>query len=140
MALRRDRAISLYDLPAESFLRGIQVSDANGQVSFTTIFPGCYAGRYPHVHFEVFSSLANATAGNYARLISQLAMPAAACEAVYADSTVYGSSLSRFRSTSISGDNVFGDNSSAQQTAMTLAMTGSPAAGYQAVATVGLTT
>ena len=36
---------SLYDLPQEDYLRGIQVSDANGQVTFTTIIPGCYNGR-----------------------------------------------------------------------------------------------
>ena len=131
---------SLYDVPAESYLRGIQVSDANGQVSFTTIFPGCYSGRYPHIHFEVFSSLANATAGNYARLVSQLAMPAAACQAIYADTATYGSSLANFGNISIARDNVFGDNTSAQVAAMTPSITGSPSAGYQATATVGLST
>ncbi|MDV3457478.1 hypothetical protein RZN05_10825 [Sphingomonas sp. HF-S4] len=50
----RDGKYSLYDLPNESYLRGVGVTDANGQVSFTTIFPGCYAGRWPHIHFEVF--------------------------------------------------------------------------------------
>jgi protocatechuate 3,4-dioxygenase beta subunit len=131
---------SLYDLPAESYLRGIQVSDANGQVTFTTIVPGCYAGRYPHIHFEVFSSLANATSGNYAVLISQLAIPAAVCEAVYADSSVYGASLSRFRNTSIASDNIFGDNSSAQTAVMTLTISGSASAGYSANTTVGIAT
>lgn len=131
---------SLYDLPAESYLRGIQVTDANGQVTFTTIVPGCYAGRYPHIHFEAFSSLANATRGNYAVLISQLAIPAAVCNAVYADTATYGSSASRFPSTSINGDNVFGDNSSAQKDAMMLAASGSAATQYSASATVGIAT
>ncbi len=131
---------SLYDLPAESYLRGIQVTDANGQVTFRTIFPGCYEGRYPHIHFEAFSSLANATSGNYARLISQLAMPSDACTAVYADSAIYGSSLSRFGRTSLTSDNIFGDNSAAQRTAMTLSMAGSSASGYTASATVGIAT
>lgn len=131
---------SLYDLPTESYLRGIQVTDANGQVSFTSIVPGCYAGRYPHIHFEVFSSLANATTGRYARLISQLALPADICSTVYADTATYGSSLTRFRNTSIASDGIFGDNTADQKTAMTLAMTGSMSAGYTASATVGLTT
>lgn len=131
---------SLYDLPAESYLRGIQVTDANGQVTFRTIFPGCYEGRYPHIHFEAFSSLANATSGNYARLISQLAMPSDACTTVYADSGVYGSSLSRFQRTSLTSDNIFGDNTAAQRTAMTLSMAGTAAAGYTASATVGIAT
>lgn len=131
---------SLYDLPAESYLRGVQVSDSSGQVTFTTIVPGCYAGRYPHIHFEVFSSLANATSGAYAVLVSQLAIPAAVCDAVYADTAVYGASLSRFRDTSITGDNVFGNNTSAQMAVMTLAATGSPTTGYAASARVGLAT
>lgn len=131
---------SLYDLPAESYLRGVQVSDANGQVAFTTIVPGCYAGRYPHIHFEVFSSLANATSGAYALLISQLAIPAAVCEAAYADTAVYGASLSRYRNTSIASDNIFGNNTSAQTEVMTLTATGSPISGYAASARVGLAT
>jgi len=131
---------SLYDQPNESWLRGVQVTDANGQVTFTTIFPGCYAGRYPHIHFEVFSSLANATSGRYARLISQIAMPADACSAVYADTAVYGGSGGRFAATSIADDGIFADNSDAQQAAMMLVASGSPATGYTTSATVGLTT
>ena len=131
---------SLYDRPNETWLRGVQVADANGQVTFTTIFPGCYAGRYPHIHFEVFSSLANATSGRYARLVSQIAMPADACAAVYADAAVYGASANRFAATSIAGDMIFADNSPAQKTAMTLVVSGSPTNGYTSSATVGLTT
>lgn len=131
---------SLYDLPAESYLRGVQVTDANGQVTFTTIVPGCYAGRFPHIHFEVFSSLANATSGRYALLISQLAIPSNACNAAYADTATYGASASRYAATSIASDNVFGDNSTDQMEAMTLVATGSAAAGFVANATVGIAT
>lgn len=132
---------SLYDLPNESYLRGIQVTDANGQATFTTIVPGCYAGRYPHIHFEVFSSLSNATTGRSARLISQFAVPAAVCTTVYAGaSATYGASASRFASTSIASDNVFGDNSTAQMAVMTLAMTGSVADGYAATSTIAIAT
>ena len=136
-----DRAgqYSLYDLPAESYLRGLQVTDANGRVTFTTIFPGCYAGRYPHIHFEVFTSSTNATSGRFARLISQFALPSAACTTVYA-STGYTASQSNFRSTSIASDNVFGDNSSAQIAVMTMAMSGDTTSGYTATATVGVAT
>ena len=134
----RDGNYSLYDLPAESYLRGIQVTDANGQITFTTIFPGCYAGRYPHIHFEVFTSLATATSGRAAKLISQLAMPSAICTTVYNNATGYSASVSRFAQVSIANDNVFGDNSAAQIAAMTLAMAGSVSAGYTATATVGI--
>ena len=129
---------SLYDLPAESFLRGVLVTDANGQVTFTTIFPGCYSGRWPHMHFEVFSSLASATGGRYAVLTSQLAMPAAACTTVFAGSSLYAASVRNFASITLASDNVFGDNSAAQIAVQTPTMTGSVAAGYTASAVIGI--
>ncbi|MGE4410364.1 MAG: intradiol ring-cleavage dioxygenase [Sphingobium sp.] len=135
-----DGDYSLYDLPGESYLRGVQVTDENGQCTFTTIFPGCYAGRYPHIHFETYSSLSNATSGRYAVLISQFAMPADACTTVYASSDYSGTSQRNFASTSIASDNVFGDNMTAQQSAMTVTMSGSVADGYTASATVGIAT
>jgi protocatechuate 3,4-dioxygenase beta subunit len=45
----------------QNYLRGVQETDANGQVSFTTIFPACYSGRRPHIHFELYPGLAAAT-------------------------------------------------------------------------------
>ncbi|MEO7578378.1 MAG: intradiol ring-cleavage dioxygenase [Massilia sp.] len=129
---------SLYDLPNESYLRGIQVTDANGYVTFTTIFPGAYAGRYPHIHFEVFSSLAAATTGRSSLLVSQFAMPASQATAVYADTTLYGSSATRFPQTPLASDNVFGDNTAAQNTQQTIAMTGSNSAGYTGTVLVGI--
>lgn len=129
---------SLYSAPAESYLRGVQVSDGAGQVSFTTVFPACYAGRWPHIHFEVFASLAAATSGRNALLTSQLALPAAVCNAVYSSATGYSQSVSNLAAISIAGDNVFGDNSAAQIAAMTPAMSGSVGAGYTAAATLGL--
>lgn len=136
----RDGNYSLYNLPTESYLRGVQVTDSNGQVTFTTIFPGCYSGRYPHIHFEVFSSLANATSGRYAVLISQLAMPSDACSSVYGNASGYSTSATNFASTSISRDNVFGDNTTAQMAVMTPTITGSVAGGYTASTTIGIAT
>ena len=37
----------------ETFLRGTQFTDAEGAVRFTTIYPGWYPGRTPHIHFKV---------------------------------------------------------------------------------------
>jgi protocatechuate 3,4-dioxygenase beta subunit len=128
---------SIYDLPQQNYLRGVQATDANGQATFTTIFPGCYAGRYPHIHFEVYRSLNTATAYANRLLVSQFAMPSAACTAVYAAGG-YPNSASRFAQTSTSGDNVFGDNTTAQIAAMTPALSGSPIAGYSGSVTVGL--
>lgn len=129
---------SLYTAPAESYQRGVQVSDSNGQVTFTLIFPGCYSGRWPHIHFEIFSSLSTATGGNYASLVSQLAMPVAACNAVYADTTIYPSSANNLASISLSSDNVFGDNSSAQIAQQTPTLSGGPSSGYTGTAVIGL--
>lgn len=131
---------SLYNLPKESYLRGVQVTDANGQCTFVTIFPGCYSGRYPHIHFEAYSSLSNATSGRYAVLISQFAMPSDACTTVYATSPYNGTSQKNFASTSIDSDGIFGDNTSAQKSAMTLTMSGTVADGYTASATVAIAT
>jgi hypothetical protein len=71
---------SLYSsgVTTESYLRGVQVTDSNGQVTFTTIYPACYSGRWPHIHFEVFlGGLGTSPKGSTSSLISQLAMPAA---------------------------------------------------------------
>lgn len=46
----RDRS---FDTRGQKFLRGYQVSDANGLVRFTTIYPGWYPGRAVHVHFKI---------------------------------------------------------------------------------------
>lgn len=134
----RNGKYSLYDLPNESYLRGVGVTDANGQVTFTTIFPGCYAGRWPHIHFEVFSSLATATSGRYATLISQLAMPSAICSTVYSTASGYSSSLTNLSGVSIARDNVFGDNSAAQIAQQTPTMSGSVDAGYTATGVIGI--
>lgn len=128
----------LYDVPAESYLRGVQVTDVDEQVTFTTIVPACYSGRYPHMHFEMFSSLSNATGGRYAVLTSRLAMSAAACNAVFADTASYPQSASRYASVSTANDNVFGDNTAAQTAQQTPVFTGSPSAGYTASAVIGI--
>ena len=130
---------SLYDLPQESWLRGVQVTDAGGRVSFTTVFPGYYPGRYPHIHFEVFRNLASATNGRNGLLVGQLAMPREPSAAVYATRD-YGNSAAAFAGSSIQADGIFRDNLPAQIAQQTLAMSGSPAAGYSATGTVGLLT
>ncbi len=45
-----------FDTAGKKFLRGYQVTDADGKVSFTTIYPGWYPGRAVHVHFKVRST------------------------------------------------------------------------------------
>lgn len=129
---------SLYSGAAsESYLRGVQVTDTNGQVRFTTVFPACYDGRWPHMHFEIFSSLSNALGGRYSILTSQLAMPAALCSTIYADTTTYPSSATNFRQVSLSTDLVFADNISAQIAQQTPTFIAA-STGYTATATIGI--
>ncbi|WP_374297531.1 intradiol ring-cleavage dioxygenase [Sphingomonas sp.] len=134
----RSGKYSLYTAATESYLRGVQVTDANGEVTFTMIVPGCYDGRWPHIHFEVFSSLTAATSGRYAVLVSQLALPSAVCTAVYADTTTYPGSATNFARVSLSSDNVFGDNTAAQIAQQTPTLTGSSTAGYTGSAVIGI--
>lgn len=134
----REGGYSMYSsgITGENYLRGVQVSDANGEVTFTTIVPGCYSGRWPHIHFEVFSSVAAATtlpAGDAVRT-SQLALPKAMCDTVYATSG-YSASVSNLANISLSSDNVFGNDSAAQQMPT---VSGSVATGYVASLTVGV--
>ena len=63
----------------ENFLRGVQETDADGAVTFTTIFPACYTGRWPHMHFEVYESLDSATSYTNKLRTSQLAIPEDSC-------------------------------------------------------------
>lgn len=130
---------SLYDLPAENYLRGVQLTDGNGQLTFETIFPGCYSGRYPHIHFEVYASTSTATSGRNALLTSQMCLPRDAATAVYAgNSSLYSGSTSNLNGVTIASDNVFGDNTAAQIAAQTPTLSGTATAGYTATITVGL--
>ena len=115
----RNGSYSMYDGDAvsENYLRGVQESDADGWVEFTTIFPACYAGRWPHVHFEVYESLDAATSvGNKLRT-SQLAFPQDTCEEVYATEG-YESSVTNLAAVSLDSDGVFSDGHSLQMATM----------------------
>ena len=104
----RDGHYSLYTAADQNYLRGVQETDASGSVTFTTIFPACYSGRWPHIHFEIFPSLASATAQGNTRNTSQLALPADACNAVFA-TPGYSASVQNFANISLATDMVFSD-------------------------------
>ncbi len=111
---------SMYSRAAvnENYLRGVQEVDANGAVTFTSIFPAAYDGRWPHIHFEVYPSLASATTAANAIKTSQLAFPEDVSRLVYADSR-YPSSAANLSRTSLSSDMVFRDGWTQQLATMT---------------------
>ncbi|WP_405066857.1 intradiol ring-cleavage dioxygenase [Kribbella sp. NBC_01510] len=118
----------------ENYLRGVQAADSTGKVTFTTIFPAAYMGRWPHIHFEVYSSLNDATAAGKITRTSQLALPKDACDTVYATDGYDGSAQNLAR-TSLENDNVFGDDGGVHQLAT---VTGNATEGYVATLGVGV--
>lgn len=121
---------SLYDTPEANYLRGVGIADAAGRVRFTTIVPGCYDGRWPHIHFEVFESVAAAVSGEASILTAQIAMPEAESAALYAVDSRYANGTRNLGRITIASDNVFGDNSAAEIAQQLMAITGDPQSGY----------
>ena len=132
----RDGNYSLYSQAAanENYLRGAQEADATGTVTFQSIFPACYSGRWPHIHFEVYDNLSDATSSGPIVKTSQIALPKEACEAVYATSG-YEQSVSNLSQVSLTSDNVFSDDGGIHQLAT---MSGDAAGGYTAALTIGV--
>ncbi len=132
----REGRYSMYSsgVTAENYLRGVQVTGSGGTVTFTTIFPGCYDGRMPHMHFEVYRSSTAATSYSNKLKTSQIAFPTDVCSTVYSGASGYSASVSNFARISFASDNVFSDGYSTQLATVS----GSVAAGYAATLTVGI--
>ena len=130
----REGNYSMYqDASDQNYLRGVQEVDANGVATFTSIFPACYSGRWPHVHFEVYPSVDAATSGSNKLVTSQLAFPEDACDAVYATSG-YEESANNMSRVSLDSDMVFSDGVATQ----TPSMTGNATSGYVSSLVVGV--
>lgn len=111
----RDGRYTMYDdeIADENYLRGVQEADEDGNLSFTTIFPACYSGRWPHMHFEVYESLDAATDVANKLRTSQLALPEDVCNDVYATEG-YEQSVQNLAQLSLESDNIFSDGYSLQ--------------------------
>ncbi|HEX5730933.1 intradiol ring-cleavage dioxygenase [Microbacterium sp.] len=120
----------------QTYLRGVQAADSNGVVSFTSIFPACYTGRWPHIHFEVYPALDAITDSTNAIATSQVALPEDVSNAVYALAAYSGSSANMTQ-VSLAGDNVFSDDAGALQLAT---VSGDTAAGFTVALTVRVDT
>ena len=132
----REGQYSLYSraVTGENYLRGVQETDATGTVTFTSIFPACYSGRWPHIHFEVYSSVAGATSSGPIVKTSQIALPQEACDAVYATDG-YSASVGNLSQVTLQRDNVFGNDAGIHQIAT---MSGNTSSGYTSALTVGV--
>lgn len=106
---------SLYDqgVTGENYLRGVQATGSDGKLAFKTIFPAAYSGRWPHIHFEIYESVKAATSAGSKLKTSQLAIPQAACDAVYATAG-YEQSVQNLAQTSLETDMVFSDGFAGQ--------------------------
>lgn len=130
----KDGVYSGYSQPGanaigETFCRGVQYSDANGQALFRTIYPGWYAGRITHIHFQIYLRGLGATV----TATSQVAFPQAVTQAVYA-SPLYAARGQNTSVPSFAQDNVFSDGTSLQM----VEIVGSASTGYTATLTLGV--
>lgn len=108
------------------WLRGRQTTDSNGLVTFTSIFPGWYSGRAPHIHVHVYN-----TSGK-SLLVTQIAFPTDVCNTVYTTASPYKSRGTQ--DTQNSRDNVFADSLDYELAVLT----GSISAGYVLTHTINV--
>jgi len=119
------------DLTGENFLRGYQTTDANGKVSFTTIYPGWYSGRTVHIHVKVrvFDSSGNVTT----EATTQLFFDDTVSDSVYSANSDY--SRSGTRDVLNSSDSIYGEESPA----LLVSLTGSSQTSYAGTISIAIT-
>ena len=134
-----DRAggYSLYSqgVTDQNYLRGVQPAGSDGIVTFTSIFPACYQGRWPHIHFEVYRDLDAATDDANRIATSQIALPEDVCRTVYATAG-YEQSVKNLQGLSLATDMVFRDDGGAHQLGT---VTGDATQGYTVTLAVPVT-
>jgi len=120
---------------ADNYLRGVQATDADGTVRFTTIVPGCYDGRMPHMHLEVYPSLASASSARNKIKTTQLAFPTDILSSIYNANAGYSASVRNLARISFATDNVFSDGVDLE---MTTLQADSASGGYAANITISI--
>ncbi|MFV0285854.1 MAG: intradiol ring-cleavage dioxygenase, partial [Demequina sp.] len=110
----------------ETWLRGVQVTDDSGVVEFTSIVPGCYSGRWTHIHFEVYPDLDSITDSTNAIATSQMAFPQDVLDTVY-ELDDYDGSAENLSQITLETDNIFSDDNAALQM---VTISGDTDAGY----------
>ena len=86
---------------------------------FTSIFPACYSGRWPHVHFEVYPSLASITELATKLATSQLALPRGRLRRRLRDPRTTRRASATMSQVSLTSDMVFSDGVGLQTPTMT---------------------
>jgi len=109
----------------QTYLRGIQTTNGNGEVTFTTIYPGWYQGRATHIHVEV-------TMAGRSVKVTQMAFPETINNSVHTSGVYASRGVNPMSNLS---DGIFADSLSAE----IVTPTGSASGGYNATFQVGVT-
>lgn len=115
---------STVDYTSSHFLRGRQTTDSSGLVSFTSIFPGWYSSRAPHIHVHVYNNSGTSL------LVTQIAFPTDICNTVYTTASDYKAHGTQ--DTANTADSVFSDSLDTELSTVT----GSVANGYTLTHTI----
>lgn len=113
-----------YNGTGQTFLRGLQRTDAGGRVTFVTIYPGWYQGRATHVHVDV-------TVNGTRVKTTQVAFPEDVTRQVYT-SGVYAAKGQN--TTTNANDNVFSDGTFTEMASVS----GDATTGFTASLTIGV--
>jgi len=118
----------------ETYLRGTQITDSDGLVAFTMIYPGWYSGRTVHIHLRVrtggtASGSTYSTSGSTIVHTGQLFFPASYNEAMR---SVYAEDTNSFINND--SDSIYASGGSSS----ILTLTGSTAAGFTGTITVAV--
>ena len=109
---------------AQTYLRGIQTTNNNGDVTFLTIYPGWYQGRATHIHADV-------TIGGQSVKVTQFAFPESTSNAVHTQGIYAGRGTNP---TTNSRDGIFADSLAAEL----ITLTGDAASGFVANVQIGI--
>lgn len=112
------------------FLRGRQTTDANGLVTFTSVFPGWYSGRATHIHVHIYN------ASGSSLKVTQIAFPEGSSSAVVlVNTTASGYTKGMSGYTYNANDNIFSDDTAGIEIA---AVSGSVSGGYTLTHTIAV--
>lgn len=115
------------DYTGQTWLRGYQLTDSNGQVTFNGIYPGWYQGRATHIHFEVFVN-------DILKKTGQIAFNETVSDTVHVSSLYAAHGVNTMRNTA---DGIF-NNSATDLANETVTPTGDVGTGYSATHTIGI--